>query len=125
MQEAEAVTQKLSPGPQRSCRKLKFCHFSDPPKGSGGDETQYPPFISIFSIHCWFSRVEGGLGLSRVLSVPPPSYARRVGQVPSASAYPKCSVAASLALAFGAIGVTGRGGTLVQLIWGQDICSKR
>lgn len=81
---------------------------------------------SLYSLFTgWFSRVEGGLGLSRVLSVPPPPYARRVGQVPSASAYLKCSAAAGLALAFGAIGVTGRGGTLVQLIWGQDICSKR
>jgi hypothetical protein len=62
MQEAELVTQNLSPVPQRSRRRLKFCRFSGRPKESDGAETHIHP-SSLYPVFTgWFSWGEGGLG---------------------------------------------------------------
>lgn len=87
-----------------------------------GVETHIHP-SALYSVSTgWFSWVEGGLALSHVLY---PPYTRKMGQILSASASPKCSAAAGLAPAFGAIDVASRGDTLVQLSWGQDWGSLR
>lgn len=71
MQEAEPVTQKLSPGPQRSCRKLKLSCSVILLKDLVGEKPNTHP-SSLYSLFTgWFSRVEGGLGLSHVLFCTP------------------------------------------------------